>query len=565
MARRSYSYYKTAGYKLPALTWVMNQGVVYAAVAAVGLGVVGNHLYQSKESLDRTETPYTPNTPYMNVSMQSLPSQGWAKNYLAGAPKGQKSWVVSNNNEPRNPLTFQECETIGLEPKTLLATYTAEGDSARVAAQVYQPGTGKLAFESYKKAISQCDTVKVTESSTSPTTEVAEFSDGFFFLFGDALVFVVHQNATDREAFKSYFTSRAAVTLSSSGCAELTVDSTDPNRNLFTTDKFTGLLLSEVIKTNVPLGNLPNPVFGELRDLSYMDQPEGPLDKSIPTVPRAPDKPVVEKIIRGKVPEFEKTVQYQVDDTLGPGCGWKWAGMNPPITSAKKMDEQKNKTFNSAQNSVDTAASKFVSDKIASAASALTIMQQVDVWNNYTVRVDKIHDRWTWLNDERQKIMTPWFNYVEAHNNWSSFDYRKEAATQQYTRDVQQCNAANQAVRDWDARYGGIQQGVAIQPQQYTVRPMSYVVQAPKPVETTKPTPSPTATVQPSPTPTETMPTPSPTAPSPTQTPEIPPRPPVCGGVAQPSILSQEKGAEPKPPRLAEGVTVPGSWPKPNN
>lgn len=582
MPKRSREFYRNHGYRFPTLAWAANRAPVYVAAGAAMVGILGVNAMQAKSTLDSIDSPYVPKTPYRNVTATELPADRWAKAFLQTAPPSEKNWEVASSHSPDQPVSFEECGRLGLEPTTLYSTHSAEGDATRAVVQIYQPGQGKLAYDSYKKAFSGCTKVTTSPAATSPKTEVASLPNGFFFLYGDSLTFVFSSSAARLKADRTFYIDRAAETLPAYGCAELQVAASDSTRNLFAVGekKYGGLRFEEVVNTQVKLDNLPSPVFPKINELPSMTQPEGPLDDSIPVVTsKGPGKPAVPaEPDEGKTPVFSETVNYQVADPTGPGCGWAWTGQVAPVTSPQELDKKKNDTLSAAQFDVDTDARNYVNQKIEHASQAFVVSASIEQWNAYVRQVVAIHKRWAWLNAEREKIETPWYNYVEAHDEWSSFDARKSAARKAYEYDVRQCDAANDAVTEWESLYGGMADSAS---DEVFVEPAAYFPAAPAPVTPSpappktpgKRTPSPSKTPSQSPTGTPEPSSPAvpseepvdPVVPTPEPTPEIPPRPEGCGGVEEPDILSQEKGVEPQPPARKRGVTIPQSWPRPKS
>lgn len=577
---------RARGYKFPTFAWAFSRPPLYAAVFATGTALVVGGVYTGFSSVEQIKAPYTPASNFLNVSAESTPALTWAKSFMEKAPPGVKGWKVSATTAPDQPVTYDECSSFGLVQQTLLHSLSAVAEnSTQVSLQVYGAGQSLAAFKDYQTKFSSCWKTSVSSENGSDV-EVINYNGGAFFSVGDTILFIKTPSATLRDSLVAYYVPLINSSLSAGGCKSLQVSGDDANRNLFFNPKsYTGLVLTDTVKTKVNLENIPTPSYQRNSSVSVMDKPEGPLDPSIPSMPKktvdAPDQPRIDT----NNPPFTGEVKYVDQDINGPGCGWAWTAQKEPVVNVTELSKDKQDAYAATYKKLDADAQEWVGSKLGQSRSAISTMAQTNEWNRYVIAVDKVQEKWRWLNAQRDAIQTPWYNYVEAHNAWSSFDARKASATNTYNADVAQCRSDRAALAQWEAQWGAIdaqqRAGVQVVPQSYSfdgqqsatsgsiqANNVAYAV----PAEPTVPSPSPTPTKTSSPSPTSPPPpSPSPSSPSPTQTPDpvptvqVPPRPAGCSSdPVRPAIMSQVKGSEPKPPKMAEGVTIPDSWAKPN-
>lgn len=542
------------------------------------VGVVALRGYQATVSMS---APYEAATPYRPVVAQDTPSLRWAK-ALASAPyPGQAPWSVGKQYAPAHPLTYETCDALGLPLATQAASVSAEGPAVKLMVQVYAPGEASAALETYRKRLGSCFSAASSQEG-SPEATVLRYSHGAAFSRGDALVFLWAPSPRALDEAVAHYLSLSATTLEESGCLSLTTRAEDERRNLFTQGRrYQGLILQDTVGTKRNLKNVPVPRYQNPRTLTSMEIPEGPLDPSIPREPQAPPERPEAVTIDLKTAPFTRGLSYQAPDPTGPGCGWAWSGQKAPQVDTAGLELLKTQAYERAQETVDEEATQWVTSKLDLARESLGGMALMDTWNTYVAQVDRTHARWRWLNEERERVKTPWYNYVAAHDAWRTFDARKAEAQRVYSGELQMCQAKNDALAMWEAQWGDRyrrQQAGEFIPAQRR-QAIAWVQATPGATPTSPPraTPAPTPTSSsslpnvPTPTPSSSLPnTPAPSA-SP-QVPEVPreelsiPGPPEgCASIPPaPSILGQVKGAEPQGPKLPEGVTIPQSWPQPS-
>lgn len=515
--------------KAPFLKWLLEHGVIYSVFALVAVlgfaGVVhsGYANYQTIISQKKVSSPYADVEATDSIGMK------WAADFIAQAPENATNWTVGNTSKPQSIVAQKHCSTIGTPPTSLLATYTATGENIETTIQVYGAGQAAQQFSKYASTLGECLNAQLAENN------VVRYDNSFVLLLGDSIIGVKGTNE-NIDSLLNWYKENASKTLTDSGCLELNTTVNDAKRSFFyDKDSYEGFKKSDLLKTKIDFSNLPTPQGVTIQQItnSTAVEPEAPLPDKFPKMP----KTVAQPSLPSSIPDqnsFEAKATYQVADTDGPGCGWAWAGQKAPEYNEEDLRTAKQKVITETQEKLDESTTSYVNSKVSWAFNVALTIPQIDKWNAYVKQVNDVYAKWDWLNAERTSIQNDWYSYVAAHNEWITFDTRKKEAAEKYQKDVDTCMAKREELQDWENKYGD--NADTTEPETET---------------TPEPSDSPTPTVSPTPTPTPTV--------------SVPPKPEGCDTMpVKPEILDQTKPAEPQPPTIPEGVTIPDSWPKIN-
>ena len=538
MVRKRYRDYKESNIiKFPLIAWIFNQPVLYliflvaTLIAFAGMVHTGyasyNHLFEEPQKI----------SPYQDIASAKSPAVIWASQLITKQPSGVDQWKVSEGAKPQHVISPSLCGSIGDVPNSLLATTTATGSGVETRIQVYGAGQAYQAFHSYIDALEKCGKVSVTQKEHGT---VAVQGNTFMITMGDAIIGVTASNSEQRDILLQFYSTEMATSLQASQCVSLTVSPDDAKRSFFyDKDAYTGLVQYTELHTTVKIDNLPNPTSINLLEIGNPKavEPEAPLPSGFPQLPATVTKPELPQKIADQTGFTDKAF-YHVADIAGPGCGWSWSGQKSPVYDTNKLITEKNQSLESKQNELDKAAQEYVDSKLQWSFKMALTAPQADAWNNYVQQVDEVHSKWSWLITERNKIRKIWYSYVEQHNDWRSFDDRKAAASNTYNEKLQTCKTKQDELKRWEEQWGEL----------YDQQNRTPVI---------PPVPEPSSSVGVTPQPTIPAPSPSPSV-------SIPPKPAGCTSVPErPAILDMDKPAEPLPPSIPEGVTIPNSWPQP--
>jgi hypothetical protein len=539
--------------KFPAVRWILDKKIFYAIAALIAVALVVYMASQGQTSYKKIVSAPKTTSPYQNVAASDSPGTQWAKALLAENPVSVPQWEVVSGGTPQHPLPNDVCKQEQV-PDSVAGSVSAKGSGVAVTVQVYGAGQAAAQFDNYIKRWSKCLNDFEQKPGVSDAT-VYTFSNGFVMVSGDAILGATASDSGMRDKLLSYYQTKVPETLRATQCLSLTSASADSLRNLFYhPNDYTGLKKSESIKTQVDTSNQATPLPQGLQSVSNPDaeEPEAPLPDGFPSLPGEVAKPTRPEGVSDNS-DFSETATYQIEDVNGPGCGWAWSGQKMPVYNAGELASAQKKSIGKAQDDANHKAVGYMQARHNWSGSMLNYVSQVDSWNRYVSQVNAVHDKWSWLNNERSLIEGSWRQYVTDHNDWFTFDDRKKAAKLKFDQETLACNTANENLAKWEQQYGEAWK----KEQERAARENGG--------KTPAPTPSPGATAPPTalrfP---NSNPTPTPTADS-GSNPKIPDKPTGCTNPpVKDEILDQEKPAEPQPPVIPNGVTIPNSWPQPN-
>lgn len=552
MARKKYSDYKAdPTIKTPILAWFFNRGFLsflYVAMAAVSvLSMVFLYSAGAKAWRGITTEPQE-TSPYQEIEALNSAGKDWAESFISKSPKNVSGWSVSDTVKPQN-IQAAECVFQDNPSTTILSTYSGNSGETQTRVLLYGAGQASADFDKYISLLESCSNTEIIDEEFGKT---AKFDNGFMITMGDAIVNVVTPDSNLRDELYKFYYDEMVSTLKETSCLDLDVANTDKARSFFyDPESYTGLKETTVVETRVNIKNVPTVSALTIDSINNPNAtiPESPLPQDFPKLPENEvSKPKLPNPVEDQ-DSFKEEAIYNIADNNGPGCGWAWSAQKSPVYDLTALENEKNQTIIEKQGNVDKNAESYVESKIDWAVRTVQIMPSVDEWNKYAQSVNATHAKWTWLNDERDKLYEPWHNYVRDHNNWETFDKRKSDALKIYNDELQKCLDAQTLYDEWELEWGEL-----------------YAEQ--KASENAPTTPEEEPEQPETPTPTE-SPSEGPTAPpTPTQEPEEPldiPEPPenCTTPPERPAIIDQAKPAEPMAPEIPTGVTIPDSWEKP--
>lgn len=520
--------------RFPAVAYVLDRKAVYITFSLVALLALGFTIKIGWDSYSRSIQEPEVVTPYLDLESVSSTGRTWAAELAAQNPADIAEWAISENTKPQTVIDSKICANIADLSTSLLSTHVASGKGVQTRIQVYGAGQAFKQFESYRAALDVCFN-GVSAEKVSETT-VARFPGGFIMTSGDAIIGVsTTEDLVD--PLMNFYVTKMEETLKNSKCLSLSVVTADANRSFFyDRETYTGLEEKKPLETQVDIAALPTPTEIVLNEVENPDAvtPEAPLPSNFPQLPKTTaNKPSIPTPVPNET-AFAGDAAYKIADSQGPGCGWAWSAQSAPIYSEDELEAAKNASIRSTQEMLNANAANYVGNKIKWALQMAEIAPTADRWNTFVNQTNTVHEKWSWLEMQRAELEPFWFDYVAQHEYWSTFDARKAAAKTQFEEELKRCETDQKALEDWEEEWGD----------EYR--------------EQNKPKPSPSA----SPEPTRSA---KPTAtPSPSPTIKIPEKPAGCDTPPErPAIIDTEKPAEPQPPVVPEGVTVPNSWPNP--
>lgn len=539
-SKKTYEEYKKdRNVKFPVAAWILDRSTLYVAVAIVALLAIGGFAKLGWDSYSRAIQEPEVISPYIDMESASSTGRTWAKELASKAPTGVTTWALNEKTKPQPFVDYKICPTVAEIPTTLLSTHIASGEGIETRVQVYGAGQATAQFDTYINALNSC--FGETTIQTSGNTRFAEFPGGFVITAGDAIVGSTTADPNRYDAILDFYLNNVERTLEETGCIALAPAASDAKRSFFyDRESYIGLEEKEELESNVNIAGLPTPAEIKLNEIANENAilPEAPLPPDFPELPKNEVKPPVIPTSVQDQSMFAGVAVYKIADTKGPGCGWDWSAQESPVYDDKSLENMKKNSIQQTKNDVDSKAIDYVKTKINWALQVAAIAPAADDWNIFVNKTNEVHEKWEWLENERAKVQTDWYNYVAAHDDWFTFDERKAAAIKQFEEDTKKCEADKKALEDWEDKWEELAEE----------REKEKEKENPEPSKS--PSPSPSASISPTPSPSPTV--------------EIPEKPVGCDTPPErPEIADQEKPQEPQPPFIPVGVTIPQSWPVP--
>lgn len=537
---------KEKGRRFPYLEWFMNKAYVYVIFGFVGLIALTMFSFEIVYAYQRINEDPIEQVDYIDITPQETTGEKWAAAFLAEKPEGINDWVVSDQHNARNPYTYNECSYYEIPSKNMKTTLSGTGKEASIYIQNFQPGTSAKEFKTFIKNARNCWNVEMMDAG-EPETSLVKHSYGSMFNYGDSIIYLKTTNEDIRDQLTPKLMQKAVNTLTETECVNLTTNENDDQRNLYVSaENYKGWHRTDRINTNVDYTHVPTLTEINKKRIREKSLPEGPLPEGFPTLPEKKMDEPTKPNATDRINSFYKDIAYVDPDQDGPGCGWKWHGMKAPKVDVEQLQQTEKILRADALQTANNEATKYILLKNNETISMMDYLSKVLKWNEYASDIQKVYDKWEWLNDERRAIKYDWDRYVRRHDEWIDFDIRQHNARVEYERAVYECSLET-----------------------HTYTPEPYPDETIM-VEIT-PTPTPEVPEEPvydeegNPIPVET-PIPTPTM-VPSIIPGAPREPIVRNGCANPParpyILQQSRPAEPQPPAIPEGVTIPESWNKP--
>lgn len=483
--------------------WVYVTAVGVAGVISLGTWGLTSH--------DKTE-PVAPEPSAKTIKLSvDSPAYAWATSMSQNSSKDPSDSGGETTTPAADPtralVPDVTCSVLKTAPDENLYTGDGELKGEEFTMQILAPGTSGKLFSNIVRDSGSC-WPKTVEQQEGEGYRYVEAGDGFIAQIGDVLIYT---EQSDKSKAMKLFESISA-TLSESSCIATEVKDSDYTRNkYFSGDEYTGRVAVETVESTLPLDDLPVVTVPELTEIKKPDaqEPEGPLDPSIPSEPDEVTKPSFSGAPDVQKEPFEAEARYQVSDVEGPGCGWGWTSWELPDETAEELESAKTDGIASAQDSANEQANAYLNKQVDWSAGRLTDARDADVWNRYAHELNAASKKWEWLESERKEVKPAWEKYVKDHDYWLNFDQLKEDKKNEYDEAKKNCSQAKTDQEDWDRRYDG-------------------------------------------------------TSGNSGGNSGVPERPKGCDEEPKkPAILNEKRPKEPLPPKIKSGVTVPESWSQP--
>ena len=492
----------------------------FALVSASALALVVAGGAQTARTLAHFGEDDSPQSsgPYADIASSSSSAVAWLTAFLQD-PDGGGGWqhvAQADASKAADPLG-SGCRSLGNTPESVLMFGETRGQGVVVRASVYSPGYARGDYERMRGVYDSCDPSPTGEHAGSDGTRTAVYQSGALMTAGDVVVGVSSEpGGSVPDALVGSLEERLAATLKERGCAFLSVSADDGGRNPWGGGDYSGLTLSEAVRSSIVPLNSSDARLLPLTDAVLSEpEPEGPLPAGFPAAPQASERPSDPTPLEGTGSAVEQ-VDYKAADDSGPGCGWQWIGFDVPQIDRDAVEAERDSKIAAAQARVDAESTGYYRARSASAWEQLSSTPVRVAWNDYAAQASQVDAARRELRRGRAGFKPLWDSYVMSHDAWVDAVQERERAKGDYERSVLQCMAG---------------QGSA---------PAS--------------SPSPSTTRAPS----------APASPSPSPSPQRGRTRAECEAlVPRPSSLNGPEPVEPSAPQIPEGITVPSSWAQP--
>lgn len=397
-------------------------------------------------------------------------------------------------------------------------TFSSAERTVAVTASAYGPGAGPWVMEGLAAQLSQCAEQRADVAAAQGVDGIgvqavaAGVPQGSVMLVrrGDIILTLVGPAADAEKVARGL---DAELTNALSDCVDPVGTLGDETRNPWLPGvEYKGMFVDSEVQ--VPALGAPSPPQGIEAvaldaapiTLPAVYRPTRPADPvwplSLPVEVAAPTAPV------SPGPEPTRTViKVPQVDRLGPGCGWAFTNSAAPAVDETELNEQRE--------ALRAAATEELKTKQAAWQPAVTAYYQqwadyslrVLAFGDYAKQVSSVAAAWQKITDDRNLYALALRNYDDAVAAREAFLADKQAAADEYQRQLLVCAAPEPTP-------------------------------SPTPTQSPQPSPSPSGSAGPS-----TAPSPAPSASAPEE-----PRPRPGCPPARPAILDQDPPSVPAPP-----------------
>ena len=331
-------------------------------------------------------------------------------------------------------------------------TYSSAERNVAVTASAYGPGAGTWVMDNLAAQLSQCGEQRGDVSSSEGVDGLgvqsvrADLPSGTVTLVrrGDVIVTLVGPAADGEKVAR---TLDSTLTDSLSTCVDPVGAAGDETRNPWLPGvTYQGLFVDSEVQ--VPALGAPTPPQG----IKAVALDAAPIQ--LPTVvrPARPADPVWPLALPAEVlapqapaspgPEPTRTtIKVPQIDRLGPGCGWAFTN-----TAAPTVDETE---LNAQREALRTAATDELKAQQAAWQPAVTTFYQqwadyslrVLAFNDYAQQVATVASSWQKITDDRNRYNAALRAYQEAVAARDTFFVDKQAAADEYQRQLVVCAA----------------------------------------------------------------------------------------------------------------------------
>lgn len=193
----------------------------------------------------------------------------------------------------------------------------------------------------------------------------------------------------------------------------------------------------------VPKVELPAPVL--IKDpVSQTPVPEHPVAPDMPEFMEFPEAP--------RAPAAKATtvtnVKVPADDLQGPGCGWDFTGMRPPVFNEDVAAETALRTMSEAKTVLERNAAAWQTAVSDYWISYNSYRESADLYRAYAVEVTKVNEAWAKIAEQWEEYHRLLTEYEEAVSARDDFIKRQDEARDGHKAEIKRCEVEMKAAEE---------------------------------------------------------------------------------------------------------------------
>ncbi len=351
--------------------------------------------------------------PRPGVNPSGTPAQAFVKSLRSTLPG---EWAGAPVREDLvAPVRVGDCKTTVIATTGLSRTWKKKGSVSRLKVAVFPAGLAG-------QAMSECGHPDVVDR------------DGIKMRrFSDVVVAVSTESDPERLMQEA---AKAVVAGLSGQCYDPAAPPDQATRNPYHHGEFVGLLEPREVKPSV---TVPAPrAYGEPVPLERVRRPKRPdfpfYPAALPEKVKLPDYPAVPQR-----PETKKTVQIQVDDPAGPGCGWAFTGLSKPVFSAAKVKEENDRLIKETRDSLDDGVSAFVAAEKEWDKAHGEYLATVERYRAYAEEVSAVAVQWDAQREAQIRYRRALRRYNQGLDAKREFEDTQRRAEARFNEEMKAC------------------------------------------------------------------------------------------------------------------------------
>lgn len=393
---------------------------------------------------DSTKQPEVPSI-YDSAKPASFPGSVFTDSMTSNAVDGDALNQSSTANAYMIPSS---CVDDNTNPGSMIYMKSGSNSLYTITSQTYGAGQAATQYDKYLDSLSKCG--MQISNATKGSIQYVSWNGGYMMNEGDAIVSITTTDTSKQQDIGNKVMEAMDSLMSKTDCLATDPSNDSPYRSFYYDAKsYTGLTQQEQVSSTEKTVSLSLPQ--NLRDAGSIDNlytsptirsvPESPLPANMKaSLPSSPTKPVVGQ--EESAPLGIDTIDYQVKDINGPGCGWKWSGQSAPTFDQSALTAKYKQMKTSAIQSLDQRVLSYNSWASSYSLSTLWSMTFIDTWNQYTQSVNQITDSWNKLDAGRNAFKPTWTAYIQSLYSWETGRLQRQTDSDNWNTTIQDCITA---------------------------------------------------------------------------------------------------------------------------